>query len=117
MENGKHSSDDHGRMAVDEYGGDVLRRTRVGSRLRSPIAHFNPSHPRISPLTAGRDRPYAFGLAAALVSQGLTIDFIGSDEVDGTEWHRNPDYDASRWWRSNEGVRGECLIFNSHAFA
>ena len=40
-----------------------------------------------------------------LVSQGLTIDFTGSDEVDGPELHGNRDYDASRRWRSSEGVR------------
>jgi hypothetical protein len=86
-------------------GGDELRRTQVAPRLQSPIAHFIPSHPRISPLTAGRDRPYAFVPAAVLVSQGLTIDFTGSDEVNRTELHGNPDYDASRWWRFSEGVR------------
>jgi hypothetical protein len=30
-----------------------------------------------------------------LVSQGLTIDFTGSDEADRTELHGNPDYDAA----------------------
>jgi hypothetical protein len=92
VENGKHSSDDNGRMAVDEYGGDALRRTRVASRHRSPIARFIPSHPRISPLIADRDRPYALGLAAPLVSQRLAIDFIGSDEVGGPELDGNPLY-------------------------
>src|SRR5271170_1572222 len=38
-------------------------------------------------LTAGRDRHYASGLAMALVSQGMRLDVIGSDEVDGPELH------------------------------
>lgn len=36
----------------------------------------------IALLTAGRDRPYALGLAFALIEQGLTIDYVGSDDVD-----------------------------------
>jgi glycosyltransferase involved in cell wall biosynthesis len=46
--------------------------------------------PQVSVLTAGRDRPYALGLAAALASAGVKFDFIGSDEVDAPELHSNP---------------------------
>ena len=45
---------------------------------------------RIALLTAGRDRPYALGLASALISQGQTLDFIGSDIVDSPELHNHP---------------------------
>lgn len=41
-------------------------------------------------LTAGRDKPYALGLAAALKEQGITQDFIGSDGVNGPELHGTP---------------------------
>jgi glycosyltransferase involved in cell wall biosynthesis len=41
-------------------------------------------------LTGGLDRPYAFGLAMALASQGITLDVIGSDEVDSPELHSAP---------------------------
>ncbi len=41
-------------------------------------------------LTAGRDRHYASGLAMALVSQGISLEVIGSDEVDGPEMHTTP---------------------------
>ena len=44
---------------------------------------------RVSVLTAGRDRPYALGLASALILQGVPFDFIGSDEVNGPELHDN----------------------------
>jgi hypothetical protein len=37
--------------------------------------------------TGGGDKPYALGLAAALVSQGIFLDFIGSDEVNAPELH------------------------------
>jgi glycosyltransferase involved in cell wall biosynthesis len=45
---------------------------------------------QISILTAGRDRPYALGLAAALVEAGINFDFVGSNEVDGPELHASP---------------------------
>jgi glycosyltransferase involved in cell wall biosynthesis len=45
---------------------------------------------QVSLLTAGRDRPYALGLAAALAAAGVQFDFIGSNEVDGPELHTSP---------------------------
>jgi glycosyltransferase involved in cell wall biosynthesis len=44
----------------------------------------------VAVLTAGRDKPYALGLAAALIAAGARFDFIGSDEVDAPELHDNP---------------------------
>lgn len=41
-------------------------------------------------LTGGIDKPYAFGLAMALVSKGVRLEFIGSDEVDSPELHTSP---------------------------
>jgi glycosyltransferase involved in cell wall biosynthesis len=41
-------------------------------------------------LTGGFDRPYVFGLSQALLSQGIRLDVIGSDDVDGPEMHRTP---------------------------
>ena len=41
-------------------------------------------------LTAGRDKPYALGLASALIAAGTKFDFIGSNEVDSPELHGNP---------------------------
>jgi len=38
--------------------------------------------PAVALLTAGKDQPYAFGLATALVDEGLTIDLITGDELD-----------------------------------
>jgi glycosyltransferase involved in cell wall biosynthesis len=38
-------------------------------------------------LTAGRDRPYAFGMATALMAKGLSLDIIGADNLDGPQWH------------------------------
>jgi glycosyltransferase involved in cell wall biosynthesis len=36
-------------------------------------------------LTGGIDRPYAFGLAKALLRKGLGVDFIGSDDLESPE--------------------------------
>jgi glycosyltransferase involved in cell wall biosynthesis len=45
---------------------------------------------QISLLTAGRDRPYALGLASALAGAGVRLDFVGSDDLDSPELHGSP---------------------------
>src|SRR5438270_2514942 len=45
---------------------------------------------RAALLTGGGDKPYALGLASALLGQGISLDFIGSDEVNSPELHNNP---------------------------
>jgi D-inositol-3-phosphate glycosyltransferase len=45
---------------------------------------------RVSLLTGGDDRPYALGMTSALVGQGISVDFIGSDKLDAAELHRTP---------------------------
>ncbi len=44
----------------------------------------------IALLTGGGDKPYAFGLATALLSKGVRLDFIGSDEVDSPALRSDP---------------------------
>ncbi len=41
-------------------------------------------------LTGCQDRHYAFGLATALVSDGVRVDIIGGDEIDSPELHTTP---------------------------
>src|SRR5438876_33180 len=41
-------------------------------------------------LTGGGDKPYALGMAAALTSEGISVDFIGSDELSVPELLSNP---------------------------
>jgi D-inositol-3-phosphate glycosyltransferase len=69
--------------------------------LRNSIAA-----PRVSLLTAGRDRPYVLGLASALTAQDLSFDFIGGDAVDDPELHGNPrvNYLNFRNQRANAGL-------------
>lgn len=41
-------------------------------------------------LTGGVDKPYAFGLALALASRDVRVDFIGSDDLEGPELRGRP---------------------------
>jgi glycosyltransferase involved in cell wall biosynthesis len=41
-------------------------------------------------LTGGRDKHYAFGLTLALISQGICLDVIGSDEIYSPEMQHTP---------------------------
>lgn len=44
---------------------------------------------QVAILTAGRDRPYALGLASALIAHKIVFDYVGSDAVDSPELHGN----------------------------
>src|SRR5947209_20241274 len=41
-------------------------------------------------LTGGADRPYALGLAEALLSKDVRVDFIGSDDLDSPALRKSP---------------------------
>ena len=66
---------------------------------KDTITHIDAPEPRVpeSParvemglLTGCQDRPYAFELAMALISKGVSVDVIGSDEVDSPQFHTTP---------------------------
>ena len=57
----------------------------VESAARSPATSIH-----VCLLTGGDDRPYALGMASALVGQGVSVDFIGSNKLDAPELHREP---------------------------
>lgn len=44
----------------------------------------------VSLLTGGGDRPYALGLATELIAKGATLDVVGSDELESSEFHGKP---------------------------
>ena len=60
--------------------------------LNSQLSTLNPrlSSPQIALLTGGGDKPYALGIAAALTSVGISVDFIGSDDLQVPELLANP---------------------------
>ncbi len=41
-------------------------------------------------LTGGADKPYAFGLATALIAKGVVLDLVANDELDLPEFRGNP---------------------------
>jgi D-inositol-3-phosphate glycosyltransferase len=45
---------------------------------------------RVALLTGGGDKPYALGIAAALASVGIHLDFVGSDDLSVPELLANP---------------------------
>ncbi len=45
---------------------------------------------QVALLTGGGDRPYAFGLGTQLISKGVTLDLIGSDDLDCPEFRNQP---------------------------
>jgi D-inositol-3-phosphate glycosyltransferase len=57
------------------------------AEVQKPAMPRTQSGIEIGLLTGCLDRPYAFGLAMGLVSQGVSLDIIGSDEIDSPELH------------------------------
>jgi len=47
--------------------------------------------PPVALLTGGGDQPYVYGLGIALISKGVPLDLIGSDELDCAEFHNRPE--------------------------
>jgi len=69
--------------------------------ISQPVAHgvdkvadLSNSAPRpnidVTLLTGGFDRPYAFGLAMEMTAKGVSIDMIGSDEIESPEMLTTP---------------------------
>ena len=83
---------------VDHSGGgdsspiDVVTLPSGGSSAFSagPSSVVCPSTLQVALLTGGDDRSYALGLALSLMAQGVSVDFIGSDRLDGPELHDTP---------------------------
>jgi glycosyltransferase involved in cell wall biosynthesis len=62
----------------------------------------------VSLLTGGFDRPYAYGLAMALIAKGVRLDVIGSDYVDCPEMHTTPGLRFFNLWPS-QSVNGKAV--------
>src|SRR5437588_8380514 len=54
-------------------------KSELSDSTRSSL--LSPPAIRISLLTGGGDKPYALGMAAALTSVGVHVDFVGSDDL------------------------------------
>jgi glycosyltransferase involved in cell wall biosynthesis len=62
-----------------------------------------PADLQIALLTGCKDRPYAFGLATALVSNDVSVEFVGSDDLDSPELHTTP---KLRFLKLGEKLKG-----------
>jgi D-inositol-3-phosphate glycosyltransferase len=64
----------------------------VGATNRDPQSAISNQQSTlyVALLTGGGDKPYALGMAAALTSVGISMDFIGSDELSVPEVLSNP---------------------------
>ena len=58
--------------------------------LATPSSVVRPAILVVALLTGGGDKPYALGMAAALSSVGIRVDFIGSDDLNVPEVVGNP---------------------------
>lgn len=56
----------------------------------TPSSVLRPQTYHVALLTGGGDRPYALGIAAALTSHGIHLDFVGSDDLITSELLANP---------------------------
>ena len=59
-------------------------------------------------LTGCQDRPYAFGLAMALVSKGVAVDIIGGDEIDSPELYNTRELALCQLSREPTKSRQRC---------
>jgi glycosyltransferase involved in cell wall biosynthesis len=67
------------------------KRIRIDDRGLPRLVPCVMDHPvSVALLTGGGDRPYAFGLATSLMSEGVTLDLVGSDDLDCKEFRCNP---------------------------
>jgi glycosyltransferase involved in cell wall biosynthesis len=71
----------------------------VGAQI-TPITPL--SELDVTLLTGGFDRPYAYGLAMALVAKGIRLDVIGSEEVDSPEMHITHNLRFFDLWRAQD---------------
>jgi D-inositol-3-phosphate glycosyltransferase len=65
--------------------------------------NYSPLGIQATLLTGCQDRHYAFGLATALASKGVSIDVIGSDEIDSPELHMTPNLRFFNFRRGKSG--------------
>ena len=71
------------------------QKSEIGQRpMPGSVPSKNDNQPTttldVALLTGGGDKPYALGMAAALTSIGICVDFIGSDDLSVPELLNNP---------------------------
>jgi D-inositol-3-phosphate glycosyltransferase len=75
------------RDGIDRYAGKVRLHKKDPLEITEPGLACETS---VALLTGGADKPYAFGLATALISKGMVMDLIGNDDLDCPDFHGRP---------------------------
>jgi D-inositol-3-phosphate glycosyltransferase len=78
-------ADTSGKLRPRNYAVSVSVPVCAGQDLRGASSQSTPTPTGVTLLTGGFDRPYALGLARALLVKGTRLDVIGSDELDSPE--------------------------------
>jgi glycosyltransferase involved in cell wall biosynthesis len=73
---------------------DGGRRIAMGQESAVGLSYFQASGKEqkieVALLTGGADKPYAFGLGTELISKGIALDLVGSDDLDCPEFRGKP---------------------------
>jgi len=81
--------DDHGSLTVVSAPERQSQR-HSHNQIERDIADHRRDDAKVALLSGGRDKPYGLGLALALSSIGMRLDFVGSDEFSAPELLNNP---------------------------
>src|SRR5215467_10456968 len=68
----------------------IKGRVDSGQELPRVSAASATGEMEVALLTGGSDRPYAYGLSTQLLSKGIRLDIIGSDDLEFPELRDNP---------------------------
>lgn len=90
MTNGNQISEAEHRSCASRPGQTKVDLSHRSNAKANSSSDVSSAIPRVALLTGGGDKPYALGLAEALSSNGMELDFIGSNDVDAPELHNNP---------------------------
>jgi len=96
-------------MQVDCVSEKSTVRAADGMEL---VAAETPVDLKIVLLTGGRDKHYVYGLATALASKGISLELIGSDDVDSPDFHGTPKLKFINWGGrpgQSKGLAGKVL--------
>jgi glycosyltransferase involved in cell wall biosynthesis len=91
-----HDTQSDARQASPSYRAGFVDMTRADKdrpssyRQRSTINHQPSTDCHVALLTGGGDKPYALGMATALTSTGISLDFIGSNDLNVPAVRENP---------------------------
>jgi len=78
------------RKSMNSPRGTDVRKNRSRPIVQALTTEEDLSVAYVALLTGGGDKPYAIGMGGALTSEGICVDFVGSDELSVPELLGNP---------------------------